>query len=207
MNASVNYISVDNPQELLTITKQFKKDQPVYQQGDIAVKYYKVVSGIVAIGSYTSEGKMIFKSLVHEGEFFGDEVVNGLTERVNFAVAFSKEVILEEYKADDFWRVAQHQREVLKSSMNRNLSIQTTMEVNSSLSVEDRVKNFLKNLAEKKAIKLLTGEKMVRMHVKHKELAFVCNSSRQCVSSIVSNFQKNGDIKMDRSSFILSPSF
>ena len=69
------------------------------------------------------------------------------------------------------------------------------------------MKNFLKSLASKKAIKLLTGEQMVRMHVKHKELAFACNSSRQCVSSILSKFQKLGKIKMDRSSFILAPRF
>lgn len=207
MNATVNYISNPISEQILKITKDFKKDESIYQQGDNAAKYYKVVSGIVVIGSITAEGKMVFKSLIHEGEYFGDEVVSGLEERVNFAQAFSKELVIEEYKSQDFWEFPSHQREVLKSSLNRNLDVQHTMEVNSSLTVEDRVKNFLKSLASKKAIKLLTGEQMVRMHVKHKELAFVCNSSRQCVSSIVSQFQKSGQIRMDRASFILSPSF
>ncbi len=207
MNASVNYINTQETDKVLNITKEFKKNENIYQQGDTAAKYYKVISGIVVIGSFTAEGKMVFKSLVHEGEYFGDEVVSGLEERANFAMAFSKDVILEEHKASDFWSFPNHQKEVLKSSMERNLNIQNTMEVNSSLTVEDRVKSFLKKLADKKAINLLTGEKMVRMHVKHKELAFAVNSSRQCVSSIVSKFQKSGLIRMDRSSFILSAEF
>ena len=207
MNVSVNYIDQQSSEQILKVTKEFKKDETVYQQGDTAAKYYRVVSGVVVIGSITAEGKMVFKSLVHEGEYFGDEVVNGLEERVNFAQAFSKEVVVEEYKSQDFWSYPNHQREVLKSSLHRNLNIQHTMEVNSSLTVEDRVKNFLRELADKKAIKLLTGERMVRMHVKHKELAFACNSSRQCVSSIVSKFQKSGEIRMDRAAFILTPNF
>jgi CRP-like cAMP-binding protein len=147
---------------------------------------------------------MIFKSLVHEGEYFGDEVVSGLEERNNFAISFSKEVGIEEYRYGDFWENSEHQKEVLQSSLKRNQNIQRTMEVNSSLTVEDRVIRFFKDLAQQKAIKLLTGDLMIRMHVKHKELAFICNSSRQCVSSIVSQLQKTGSIKMDRSSIILT---
>lgn len=207
MNISREYISNTNQPEILKVTKSFRKDEAVYQQGDSAIKYYKVISGIVVIGSYTAEGKMIYKSLVHEGGFFGDEVINGLEERVNFALAFSKDLVIEEYKQDSFWINQFHQKEVLKSSLHRNLDIQHTMEVNSSMAVEDRVRNFLKGLADKKSIKLLTGEVMVRMHVKHKELAFACNSSRQCVSSIISKFQKTGELRMDRTSFILSSNF
>jgi CRP/FNR family nitrogen fixation transcriptional regulator len=207
MNISREYISNTNQPEILKVTKSFRKDEAVYQQGDSAIKYYKVISGIVVIGSYTAEGKMIYKSLFHEGGFFGDEVINGLEERVNFALAFSKDLVIEEYKQDSFWINQFHQKEVLKSSLHRNLDIQHTMEVNSSMAVEDRVRNFLKGLADKKSIKLLTGEVMVRMHVKHKELAFACNSSRQCVSSIISKFQKTGELRMDRTSFVLSSNF
>lgn len=207
MDISRAYISNTNQEEILKVTKSFRKDQAVYQQGDSAIKYYKVISGIVVIGSYTTEGKMVYKSLVHENGFFGDEVVSGLEERVNFALAFSKDLVIEEYKQDSFWVNQFHQKEVLKSSLQRNLNIQHTMEVNSSMAVEDRVRHFLIGLADKKSIKLLTGEVMVRMHVKHKELAFACNSSRQCVSSIISKFQKEGGLRMDRTSFILSSDF
>mgnify|MGYP001563373046 FL=1 len=207
MNISGAYISNTNQEEVLKVTKSYKKDQAVYQQGDNAVKYYKVISGIVVIGSYTAEGKMVYKSLVHENGFFGDEVVSGLKERVNFALAFSKDLVIEEYKQDSFWINQFHQKEVLKSSLQRNLNIQHTMEVNSSMAVEDRVRHFLIGLADKKSIKLLLGEVMVRMHVKHKELAFACNSSRQCVSSVISKFQKEGGLRMDRTSFILSSDF
>ena len=110
MNASVDYISAQGSEKVLKITKEFKKNENIYQQGDKAVKYFKVISGIVVIGSYTAEGKMVFKSLVHEGEYFGDEVVSGLEERANFAMAFSKEVLLEEHKAADFWSFPNHQK-------------------------------------------------------------------------------------------------
>ena len=207
MNISRSYTSNTNQEEILKVTKSFRKDQAVYEQGDSAIRYYKVISGIVVIGSYTTEGKMVYKSLVHENEFFGDEVVSGLEQRVNFALAFSKDLVIEEYKQDSFWINQFHQKEVLKSSLHRNLNTQHTMEVNSSMAVEDRVRHFLIGLADKKSIKLLTGELMVRMHVKHKELAFACNSSRQCVSSIISKFQKEGGLRMERTSFILSSDF
>ncbi len=205
MNTSHAILTSTNKVEILKIAKSFKKDQNVYHQGDKAVKYYKVKSGIIAIGNYTEEGKMVFKCIIQDGEYFGDEVVSGLEERMNFALAFSKEVEIEEYRYTDFWENSDHQKEVLQSNLKRNLSIQKTMEVNSSLTVEQRVIRFFKELADKKAIKLLTGDLMIRMHVKHKELAFICNSSRQCVSSIVSHLQKDGLIKMDRSSIILTP--
>jgi CRP/FNR family transcriptional regulator len=205
MNTSHAILTSTNKNEILKIAKSFKKDQNVYQQGDKAIKYYKVKSGIIAIGNYTEEGKMVFKCIVQEGEYFGDEVVSGLEERMNFALVFSKDVEIEEYRYTDFWENLEHQKEVLQSNLKRNLSIQKTMEVNSSLTVEERVIRFFKELASKKAIKLLTGDLMIRMHVKHKELAFICNSSRQCVSSIVSHLQKDGLIKMDRSSIILTP--
>lgn len=207
MNASINYSTTQKSEDLLKLTKDFKKDAYIFQQGDSAVKYYKIVSGIVLIGTYTEEGKMVFKTLVHEGGYFGDEVVSGLEERANFAMAFSKEVVVEEHKSTDFWSFPQHQKEVMFSSLQRNLNIQKTMEVNSSKSVEERVKFFLNTIADNKAIKLLTGDLMVRMHIKHKELALVVNSSRQCVSSIISNFQKMGALKMDRSSIIITDKF
>lgn len=206
MNASLNYTSTEN-NKILKVAKSFSKDQNIYAQGDTSVKYYRVTNGIVAIGMYTSEGKMIFKSLVHEGEYFGDEVVCGLEERNNFAIAFTKDVQIEEYRTSDFWSNIDHQKEVLASGMKRNLSIQKTMEVNSSLTVEERVIKFFKDLADRKAVKLLTGQLLVRMHIKHKELAFICNSSRQCVSTIISNLQKSGKIKMDRSTILLDQNF
>lgn len=205
MNTSHALISSTNNNEILKIAKNFSKDEHIYLQGDKAVKYYKVQSGIIAIGNFTEDGKMVFKCLVQEGDFFGDEVASGLEERTNFAIAFSKEVEIEEYRYTDFWGNSEHQKDVLQSSLKRNQSIQKTMEVNSSLTVEERVIRFFKDLAEKKAIKLLTGDLMIRMHVKHKELAFICNSSRQCVSSIVSHLQKDGLIRMDRSSIVLTP--
>lgn len=206
MNASLNYDSAEI-NKILKVAKSFSKDENIYTQGERSLKYYRVASGIVALGMYTEEGKMIFKSLVHEGDYFGDEVVSGLEERNNFAIAFTKEVQIEEYRTSDFWSNIDHQKEVLASSLKRNLSIQKTMEVNSSLTVEERVLKFFRDLANQKAVKLLTGQLLVRMHVKHKELAFICNSSRQCVSSIVSNLQKSGKIKMDRSSIILDTNF
>lgn len=209
MNSTNSYFesSVNSPQDILTLTKAFSKDQYVYQQGDSAAKYFKVIEGVVVLGSYSLDGKMIFKGLIHEGEFFGDEVASGQEERLNFAMALSKELVVEEYKHSDFWSNSDHQKQVLYSSLKRNNNIQKVMEVNTSFSVEQRVKNFLKDLAQIKGIKLLTGEVMVRMHVKHRELAFICNSSRQCISAIVSKFQKDGLVKMDRSSFILNSNF
>ena len=207
MNSLVSHINASYSEEQLKVTKEFKKDESVYQQGDPAVKYYRVVRGIVIIGSITEEGKMIFKSLIHEGEFFGDEVIGGLNTRLNFALAFSNEILIEEYKESNFWHSLNHQKTVLQSALRRNLTLQSIMESNASLSVEERVKQFLKELASKKSIKLLTSEQMVRMHLKHKEIAFICNSSRQCVSSIISSFQKQGKLRMDRSSFVISPEF
>ena len=95
MNSLVNHINASYSEEQLKVTKEFKKDESVYQQGDPAVKYYRVVRGIVIIGSITEEGKMIFKSLIHEGEFFGDEVIGGLNTRLNFALAFSNEILIK----------------------------------------------------------------------------------------------------------------
>ena len=123
MNISRAYISNTNQEEVLKVTKSFKKDQAVYQQGDNAVKYYKVISGIVVIGSYTAEGKMVYKSLVHENGFFGDEVVSGLEERVNFALAFSKDLVIEEYKQDSFWINQFHQKEVTSLAKSQALPL------------------------------------------------------------------------------------
>lgn len=209
MSSTNSYFAsrVNSSQDLLTLTKVFSKDECVYQQGDAAAKYFKVIEGVVILGSYSLDGKMIFKGLIYEGEFFGDEVAAGQEGRLNFAMALSKELVVEEYKEADFWNNPDHQKQVLYSSLKRNNNIQKVMEVNTSFPVEQRVKNFLKDLAKVKGIKLLTGEVMVRMHIKHRELAFICNSSRQCVSAIVSKFQKDGAVKMDRSSFILGSNF
>lgn len=210
MNLQQGYLHAAPQQQvkdLLSVTKSFLKDEYVFQQGDEAVKYYKVVQGVVVIGSYSIEGKLIFKGLVHEGEYFGDEVVAGQTERLNFAFSLSKELVIEEYKSENFWNNEAHQMEVLRSALKRNNAIQNVMEINTTYAVEMRVKTFLKSLANDKGIRLLTGEIMVRIHIKHRELAFICNSSRQCVSAILSSFQKDGILKMDRSSFILTPDF
>lgn len=198
--------NVNEPQSITAvhIQKTYKKNELVYSQKQEALKFYRVTKGIVLIGNISDDGKEIFKTLVHEGQFFGEEAIMGHGYRLNYAQSFAADVEIEEYNASYFWSETSFQKEVLDSIFRTNMGIQFTMESNSIVGIDVRLKKFLIGLADFHAIQLLTGEKMIRLGIRHRELALICNTSRQSISSIISNWQKEGLLKMDRQNIILS---
>jgi CRP-like cAMP-binding protein len=209
--AASNYVSsfeIQTPAiSAVHIQKRFSKSKFIYNQEQEAIKFYKVSKGIVLLGNFTDDGKEIFKTLVHEGQFFGEEAVFGGRSRMTYAQAFSSEVEIEEYTLEDFWNSKSFQQQVMSSLLISNYGVQSTMERNSIVGIDIRLKKFLENLSSMVAIPLLTGEKMIRLGIRHRELAFICSTSRQSVSTILSNWQKLGLIKMDRQNIVLSPEF
>ena len=189
------------------VQKKFSKSNWIYNQGQEAIKFYKVVKGIVLLGSITDDGKEIFKTIIHEGQYFGEETVFGGQNRLSYAQAFSTEVEVEEYTIEEFWKERTFQQEVMNSFLISSYGVQSTMERNSIVGIDIRLKKFLISLSDNVSIPLLTGEKMIRLSIRHRELAFICNTSRQSVSTILSQWQKSGIIKMDRQNIVLSPEF
>ena len=64
---------------------------------------------------------------------------------------------------------------------------------------EERIRGFIKDLAKEQGRKLITGDEIeVKLNLKHEDIAKLTATTRQSVTTILSQLEKDGVILYDR---------
>jgi CRP/FNR family cyclic AMP-dependent transcriptional regulator len=191
----------------LSVVRQFKKDDFVYRQGQNASKVFRLNKGMIVIGNQNLNGEFMFSHFVKQGDYFGEEVLLSLQNRKNFAQVLTTEAIIEEIQFSEILAQPLLMNEIYQNCIKRIYQTEETLYKNNYLSLKNRVIQTLRFFVDNIGIKLLNGEVIIREHLKHKEIAFLCNASRQSVSTEIASLIKKGFLKVDRSSILFSDGF
>ncbi len=182
------------------VQRTVKRNESIYQKGDRSKAIYVVQQGRVKIEADSEDGKKIIKSVLHEGEVFGELLLFGEESRKENAYAMEQSTICIVPIA------------IVKELMNTNrdfsnkilqlvglrlLRAQRRLESLVFKDAQSRIVEFLFELANERGQKV-GYEIVVRKFFTHQEIASFTNTSRQTVTTTLNKLRQDNLIYFDR---------
>jgi CRP/FNR family cyclic AMP-dependent transcriptional regulator len=176
------------------------KGKLVFQPGQAANIIFILKSGRVKISKRAGDGREIILYILQPGEIFGELALAGEEKRDSFAVTLEP--------ADICGVPLDHFQDVLRENPSFNLQItkmigQRLSKIQSRLTslcflnASDRIRSFIRDLAKDYGRKV--GEEVeIKMLLKHDEIAKLTATSRQTVTAVLSELEKQNLILYDR---------
>lgn len=181
------------------------KNQIIYFPDDAANTIYFLKQGKVKISTVSDDGRELILSLLGPGEIFGEMSIAGEGKRKEFAEATEDAVIchlqineLQELLTKN----AEFNLEVTKLIGLRLRKIRTRLESLCFKSAPDRIKAFIKELADEHG-RDIGDEKEVKLNLTHQDIANLTATSRQTVTTILNDLEKNNIILYDRKRILI----
>jgi len=189
-----------------TRMKTAKKGQFIYFPKDPSRVLFFLKKGRVKLGSYSESGKEIIKIVLYPGEIFGEMAITGETNRKDFAIALDEGTRMCTINVVEF-------QEILNA--NPSLSMKMTKKIGERLrnverKLEDllfkdartRVINFMKEMANQYG-KQIGTETLVKHNLTHQEIAGLTATSRQTVTTVLSDLKEKDIIYVERNRFLI----
>lgn len=206
MRESIIYSGVNKKESNfpLGIIKEFKKGQFIYREQDRAFKLYKLKEGLLMMGSSLESTKSNFTHFVQEGEFFGEEVLVDIQNRGNSAQVLTDTIQVEEYNMSLLLDNTDTQKIVRDNYVNHSSRVQHTLSRNCGMNLRSRLMSVLIEIGKGVGVSLVNGEQLIRTHLKHRELAFLCNATRQSITTQLIELSRDKYINIDKNSILLT---
>jgi len=184
----------------------YKKGQFIYFQDQPSDHIYMIAQGRVKIGSYSTQGKEITKTILTKGEIFGELALTGEDHRLDFAQSMSDETTICSMGID-----------IMQDLMvkNKNLSLKIFKLIGfrfrklerrlESLVFKDartRVVEFIREMAQEHGQKV-GFETMVKNQLTHQDIANLTGTSRQTVTTILNDLRDRNLINFDRRKILI----
>lgn len=180
--------------------KLYQKGEYIYLPDEHADKIFFLTTGRVKIGTYNEEGKEITKTILHQGEVFGELSMIGESKRRDFAYAMEDtlvcilttqemQTLMRDYNALGLF--------LMKIMGSRVLQMEKRLE---SLVFKDsrtRVVEFLLDLVEEKGQRV-GYEMLVRKFMTHQEIANLTATSRQTVTTVLNELRNKNILTFNR---------
>lgn len=184
-------------------TRRFKRKDIIYRQGDFASYAYKIKQGRVKTFQINPDGKEFIQDLLKDGDFLGEKALIQDTDRTEFAQALEEtELIL--IPRQDFQNLIFQNREV--SGQFIKMLSKNLLEKENSL-VEMAYDTVRKRTADS-LMKLCSTyksseEAQPSFDVTRADLASMVGTATESVIRILSEFKKDGYIKIEGSTIHL----
>lgn len=197
----------NNPNLLLEKYPQqyFHKGTYIFLPEEYSKNIYFIIEGKIQIGMYLDSGQTVTKSLIGKGELFGEEVLFGIKKHRYFARARNKTLIciipmievqkmLNENNNLSFYLMDKIGAKVLhKEKQIESLVFKTS---------RTRIIEFILELAEKKGIRV-GYEQLVNDMLTHQEIADLTATSRQTVTTILSELKRENILTINRKRMLI----
>ena len=183
-----------------------EKSIAIFAPKESADKLFILLSGRVKVSTFSNDGKEAIKSVIGEGEIFGEEGLFQDGNRQDLALPMDDEV--------EFYEITiQVVHFLMKKLPNLGFQIlshisrriQKTERRIQSLAFNnsrDRIIEFLKETAHKQGRQTGHGV-FLRSSLTQKDIAHLTTTSRQTVSSVLNELKDRGFIHYDRESMII----
>ena len=188
---------------------QFKKVARynfIYMPGDPSDQVFFLAKGTVKIGTHSSDGKEVIKSLIYPLAMFGERGVIGEECRQDFAQALKGEVQLFTLSVEEL-------RTLMRENfdLNNNLMLlfgKQLMRAEKKLEslifkdARTRIIEFIKDAIEERGRKI--GFEMLLKHsLTHQDIANITCTSRQTVTLVLNELKKSDLIYFNRGKILV----
>ncbi len=178
----------------------FKKGEYIYLPEENADKLYFITKGKIKIGSYSDDGREITKTILTEGNVFGELSLVGETQRRDFAVAQDSSeaciITVDEMKSlmRDHTTVGMW---IMKLIGSRLLKMEQRLESLVFKDSRSRIIEFIHELANERGQRV-GFETVVRGFMTHQEIANLTATSRQTVTTVLNDLRNKNLITFNR---------
>lgn len=182
------------------------RNEYVYFDAQYLDKLFFVKEGYIKIGNTDDEGNEIVKDILQPGDVFGQFTLEKENMQGEFAQAYKTEAALCAFTIQDFGTLLHKKPE---------LAVQFSKKVGHQLK---RIDNRLINLLQKDArTRLLyffwtllqhkqvvaAGQLSIENYFTHEDIARLTGTSRQTVTTLISQFEDEGLLEVDRKSIVI----
>jgi len=207
-----NMLKVLSDEEKMQMSKMVtdkatSKKEVIHFSDDSANKIYFLKKGKVKISKYSEDDKEMILSVLGPGEIFGETGVMGaesygtVAEVMEDAIVCSLSInqlnmMLEKNPAFNF--------SVTKFIGLRYMKVQSRLESLVFKTAPERIRGFIKEMADEHGKTLANGtEIMVKLKLKHEDIAKLTATTRQSVTTELNNLEKDGVIMYDRKQILI----
>jgi CRP-like cAMP-binding protein len=185
--------------------KTFDKGSYIYLPEEMADRIFFISRGRVKIGTYSDSGKEITKTILGEGEVFGELSLIGPSRRRDFAFAMETTETCIMTVEDMKGMMRDHNTLslfLMKIMGSRVLEMEQRLE---SLVFKDsrtRIIEFLHDYATKKGQRV-GYEMVVRKFITHQEIANLTATSRQTATTVLNELRNDNIITFNRKRLLI----
>jgi len=183
-----------------TICKQAEKHKIIYFPEDISDQFFILRKGKVKIFTESSDGKEMILAILGPGEIFGELALVGQEKREHYAEAMEDTVIcsMKAHEIKD-WLSANPEinLQITKIIGEKLKKVQSRLKSLVFQSAPDRIKDFIREQVDEHG-RDVGYEKEVKLSLTHQDIANLTATSRQTVTTVLSDLEKKEIILYDR---------
>ena len=178
----------------------------IYLPEDPSDTIFFLARGTVKIGTHSSDGKEVIKSLIHPLAMFGELGLIGEEYRQDFAQALKEDVHLYTIKVSDFKKLMRSNFELCSNVMNlfgnRLMRAENKLESLIFKDARTRIIEFIKDSVNARGRRV--GYEMLLKHsLTHQDIANITCTSRQTVTLVLNELKKSDLIYFNRGKILV----
>jgi CRP-like cAMP-binding protein len=178
----------------------------IYMPGEPSDIIYFLARGTVKIGTHSSDGREIIKSLIHPMAMFGELGLIGEESRQDFAQALKEDVHLYALRIEDFKSLMRQNFDLCSQVMmlfgSRLMRAENKLESLIFKDARTRIIDFIKESVNKRGHRI--GYEMLLKHsLTHQDIANITCTSRQTVTLVLNELKKSDLIYFNRGKILV----
>ena len=178
----------------------------IYMPEDPSDTLFFLIKGTVKIGTHSSDGKEVIKTLIHPLALFGERGLIGEECRNDFAQALKEEVYLLTLSVEEIKGLMKINFDLCSSLMmqfgNRLLKAENKLESLIFKDARTRIIEFIKDSINERGRRV--GFEMLLKHsLTHQDIANITCTSRQTVTLVLNELKKSDLIYFNRGKILV----
>jgi CRP/FNR family cyclic AMP-dependent transcriptional regulator len=186
--------------------EKLEKHTIVYKTNDPSDYLYFLVKGVVKVGTHSSDGREVIKSILHPLSMFGELGLVGEKNRPEFAMSMHEGATLLKISISDLQQLMQSNHglcmKVLFLVGSRLRRVEERMEGLIFKDARTRIIEFLKDAANRRGRKV-GFETLLKHSLTQQDIANITGTSRQTVTSVLNELKKENLIYFNRRSILI----
>jgi CRP-like cAMP-binding protein len=188
----------------MAVMRNAPRNEVIYFPEDSSNTVFLLKKGKVKISRMSESGKEMILAILGPGEIFGELSITGQNQREEIAEA-TEDAVICSVSIADFQRMMEMNPkfnfQITKFIGFRLRKIQSRLENLIFKTAEQRVRFFIKELVEEHGRQIITSpeERVVKIRLTHEDIAKLSATSRQTVTSVLNDLERQGLISYDRS--------
>lgn len=184
-----------NIDENILVIKEYRKGNIVKEENDYCNEIGFIIEGEVSITTYTYEGNEHLITILHKGDFFGDNLIFSSNKIYPGTIISTSTSKIGYINPVSFINLLSSNHnfctEYLKYNSLRTIQLQNRIKILSQKSIESKISFYLKLKHTE------TGDKKINIHSKEK-LSKLLNIPRPSLSRSLKKMVDEGLIKMNK---------